>query len=162
MTKPALPSIAPLRWRTPRPKPPTSACISTACSATASPAAKKRGSSFSVLPLFSSFSPCGRRCPREARADEGFSPRRQTPHPSRCRFAPIADAKHRRPFLSTAADGRLCHLLPQGEKGRRRAAAKKNHPFLSAPTLLVRLENEQPFKTTGINHDRHRRDPPSL
>jgi hypothetical protein len=27
-----------------------------------------------------------------AKADEGFSPRRQTLHPSRCRFAPMADA----------------------------------------------------------------------
>ena len=45
-------------------------------------------------------------------------PRIKTPHSSCCRFAPMADSKHRRPFLSTAADGRLCHLLPQGEKER--------------------------------------------
>jgi hypothetical protein len=46
-----------------------------------------------------SFSPCGRRCRSEAQADEGFSPRRQTPYPSRCRFAPIADTKRPRPFF---------------------------------------------------------------
>src|SRR5256885_3966820 len=44
----------------------------------------------------SSFSPCGRRW-REA-PDEGLSPRRQTPHPSRRRCASAI------------------HLLPQGEK----------------------------------------------
>src|SRR5882762_5735183 len=65
------------------------------------------------------FSPCERRCLREVRRMRGLYPRRQTPHPSRCRFASIADAKHRRSFLSTAADGRLCHLLPQGEKEER-------------------------------------------
>jgi len=40
----------------------------------------------------------------DARADAGLS------------SGAIADAKHRRLWW-TAAGGRLCHLLPQGEKG---------------------------------------------
>ena len=79
-----------------------------------------------------SFSPCGRRWRgRSPRRMKGLYRRRQTPHPSRCRFASIADAKHRRPFLSTAADGRLCHPLPQGERGA--PSACRAH-FLTSPS----------------------------
>src|SRR5882672_4064816 len=67
----------------------------------------------------------------EVRRMRGLYRRRQTPHPSRCRFASIADAKHRRPFLSTAADGRLCHPLPQGERGA--PSACRAH-FLTSPS----------------------------
>ena len=38
---------------------------------------------FSQSAVIFSFSPCGRRCLREAKADEGSYPRKQTPHPSR-------------------------------------------------------------------------------
>src|SRR6266850_3940550 len=69
----------------------------------------------------------------EVRRMRGLYPRRQTPHPSRCSCASIADAKHRRPFLSTAADGRLCHLLPQGEKGNLNSTAARSGGCLFAP-----------------------------
>jgi hypothetical protein len=56
-------------------------------------------------------------------------PRRQTPHPSRRRFAPSI------------------HLLPQGEKGRSERH-RKISLSLSVSAPVVRLESEQPFKTT--------------
>src|ERR1700724_4781917 len=37
---------------------------------------------------FLTLSPCGRGCLREAKAGEGFSPRRHTPHPARTSSAP--------------------------------------------------------------------------
>jgi len=49
--------------------------------------------------MSASFSPCGRRCRSEAQVDEGLSAEK-APHPSRRRFASIADAKHRRYLLS--------------------------------------------------------------
>src|SRR5260221_404141 len=70
----------------------------------------------------SSFSPCGRRW-REA-PDEGFSPQIRSPRaetdPSSVSPPLRGDSrcKASASYFSTAANGRLCHLLPQGEKGR--------------------------------------------
>src|SRR6185369_6732896 len=53
----------------------------------------------------------------KARRMRGIYPRRQTPHPSRRRFAAIADAKDRRPTLRTAA-GAACATF--SHRGRRK------------------------------------------
>ena len=67
-------------------------------------------------------------------------------------------ASLRQPGPPVGVDAHSIHLLAQGKK---RTSRKISLP-LSASTPLARLELEQPFKTTGIHHDRHRRDPSSL
>ena len=55
--------------------------------------------------IFLSFSLCGRRCLRGTRRRmRDLSPRRQTPHPSRCRFA---SAIH---FLPQGGEGKTCSM----------------------------------------------------
>src|SRR5258707_11159980 len=67
--------------------------------------------------MLSSLLPLWERVPsRKRRRVRGLPPRMQ---PLIRHGLRIADAKHRRPATRTAAEGRLCHLLPQGERVER-------------------------------------------
>src|SRR5882672_11785792 len=91
----------------------------------------------------------------EVRRMRGLYPRRQTPHPSRCSCASIADAKHRRPFLSTAADGRLCHLLPQGEKEKPRLRLRQRAALTSSANRCHISGRQLPLAEPDVDGNIH-------